>query len=167
VGSWEKGAVRERDHLRALLSTLPAGALLVADCGYQGYALACDLAAADQAFLIRVSALSTFFSDEAVPSDWQDGLVWYWPQEPQRLQQRPLQVRLLRVRSEQGKNDVWLVSNVLQAERLSLLLWTERWRKAPAKKQRGPTKQPGKRECTSAYRLLQADREKKHQLVPM
>jgi hypothetical protein len=53
VGSREKGAVRERDHLRAQQGTLPAGSLLAAGCGQQGYALACDLAAADQAFLIR------------------------------------------------------------------------------------------------------------------
>jgi hypothetical protein len=114
-----KGGASERDHLRALLGTLPAGALLVADCGYQGYALACDLAGASLAFLIRVSSLTTFYSDEPAPGDWSDGEVWYWPLEAQRSGQKPLRVRLLRLRSPGRKHDVWLVTNVLQKERLT------------------------------------------------
>jgi hypothetical protein len=45
-------------------------------------------------------------------------------------------------------------------------LWTERWRKAVPKKRRVPQAARGKRECTSAYRLIQRDRVRNHQLVP-
>ena len=122
--SWQlgTGAADERGHLKGLLGSLPRGALVVADCGYQGYELACTLAAAGVAFLIRVSALTTFYPVEplGVPADdWLGGLVWYWPQDAQRRGERPLLVRLLRVCSPGRKHDVWLVSNVLEAERLS------------------------------------------------
>jgi hypothetical protein len=45
-------------------------------------------------------------------------------------------------------------------------LWTERWRKAPAKKRRTAQKPKGRREHASAYRLIQRDRLANHQLVP-
>jgi Transposase DDE domain len=51
-------------------------------------------------------------------------------------------------------------------ERLLHPLWTERWRKAPKKKRPGPHPPRGKRECASAYRLIQRDRLRNHQLTP-
>jgi len=45
-------------------------------------------------------------------------------------------------------------------------LWTERWRKAPPKKRQRPRQQRGRRECASAYRLIQRDRLDNHELVP-
>jgi hypothetical protein len=45
-------------------------------------------------------------------------------------------------------------------------LWTERWRKAPRKKRMAARQQRGKRECASAYRLIQRDRLVSHKLVP-
>jgi Transposase DDE domain len=120
--SWRlgKGVINERRHLAALLPTLPAAALVVADCGYQGYELACVLDQAKVAFLIRVSSLTTFYTQEPAEQPWRDGLVWYWPSEAQNSKQKPLQVRLLRVSSPKRKNDVWLVSNVLDGRRLSV-----------------------------------------------
>jgi hypothetical protein len=51
-------------------------------------------------------------------------------------------------------------------EQLLYPLWTERWRKAPARR-RGPRPKPrGKRECVSAYRLIHRDRLAKHKLMP-
>src|SRR5262245_16964030 len=119
--SWRlgKGGAGERGHLKALLGRLPAGALVVADCGYQGYELACAMAKAGLAFLIRVSSQTTFYTDEPVSQEWTDGEVWYWPLEAQRSGQSPLLVRLLRVRDPRRKNDVWLVSNVLERGRLT------------------------------------------------
>src|SRR5207247_2154707 len=102
-----KGGAGERDHLRALVPSLPPGALVVADCGYQGYELACDLAKAGLAFLIRVSALATFYRDEPASGEWGDGPVWYWPLEAQRSGRPPLRVRLLRVRGPGRRHDVW------------------------------------------------------------
>jgi hypothetical protein len=51
-------------------------------------------------------------------------------------------------------------------EQLLSPLWTERWRKAPRKKHAAPRQQRGKRECASAYRLIQADRVVNHKLIP-
>jgi hypothetical protein len=45
-------------------------------------------------------------------------------------------------------------------------LWTERWRKAPSKKRKAPPPPRGKRECASAYRLIQQDRLVNHKLIP-
>lgn len=120
--SWRlgKGVADERAHLRGLLKTLPEAALVVCDCGYQGYQLACAVEDAGVAFLIRVSSLTTFYLDEQAQGQWRDGLVWYWPTEAQRQEQRPLQVRLLRVSDPKRKHDVWLVSNVLESDRLSV-----------------------------------------------
>jgi Transposase DDE domain len=118
-----KGVANERQHLQRLLPTLPAAALVVADCGYQGYELAGALNAAGVAFLIRVSSLTTFYTAGplAVPAEgcW-EALVYYWPTDAQKAGQPPLLVRLLRVRRAGRKHDVWLVSNVLEAGRLSL-----------------------------------------------
>jgi hypothetical protein len=124
--SWRlgKGAIDERGHLKALIGTLPACSLVVADCGYQGYDLAWALAAAGHAFLFRVSSLTTFYSDEPLRGeplrDWQDGQAWYWPGEAQRGKQLPLRVRLLRVRDAARKHDVWLATNVLEVDKLSV-----------------------------------------------
>jgi hypothetical protein len=51
-------------------------------------------------------------------------------------------------------------------EQLLYPLWTERWRKAPPKKHPAGRPPRGKRECTSAYRLIQRDRLVSHKLVP-
>jgi hypothetical protein len=121
--SWRlgRGKPSERDHLESLLPTLPERALVVADCGFQGYELACSLASAGVAFLIRVSSLTTFYLDEDLqPGEWRDGLAWYWPQKAQKQGLKPLRVRLLRVSDPDRKNDVWLVTAVLSEQRLSL-----------------------------------------------
>jgi hypothetical protein len=51
-------------------------------------------------------------------------------------------------------------------EQLLYPLWTEGWRKAPARRRAPPPKPRGKRECVSAYRLIQRDRLAKHKLAP-
>ena len=51
-------------------------------------------------------------------------------------------------------------------ERLLYPLWTEAWRKAPARRRAPPPPRRGKRECVSAYRLIQRDRLAKHKPLP-
>ena len=51
-------------------------------------------------------------------------------------------------------------------EQLLQPLWTERWRKAPRKKRAVPRLRSGRRECASAYRLIQGDRLVNHKLIP-
>jgi len=55
----------------------------------------------------------------------------------------------------------------VRLEQLLYPLWTERWRKAPRKKHATPRQPRGKRECASAYRLIQLDRLGNHKkLIP-
>jgi hypothetical protein len=114
-----RGTASERGHLIALLATLPACALLVADAGFNGYPLARAILQARASFLIRASAKDFFYADGPVERDrWGDGLVYAWPQAAQKQGLPPLRLRLIRVRSRRRKHDVWLLTDVLDRRRL-------------------------------------------------
>lgn len=124
------GNASEHDLLRQLLPTLPRRTLLVADAFYQGYDLYRDLMQAKASFLVRLSSRSQLYTDAHVPLQrFREGLVWYWPEEAQNQHQPPLRVRVLRVRGKK-KQDVWLLTNVLEQERLGRRRAAEiyRWR---------------------------------------
>jgi len=116
--SWRLGTgnASEREHLRLLLDTLPRGALLVADAGYVGYHLMASLQAAGLAYLLRLSSCAPLYVPDKSMVKNREGLVYYWPQEMQHQDLPPLPVRLWRLRGERG--DIWLVTNVLDEERL-------------------------------------------------
>jgi hypothetical protein len=117
--SWRlgKGTASERMHLRQLVTTLPRGALLVADAGYVGYALLAALQAAGLFFLVRLSSRAPLYvPDKSTLRHYCEGLVYYWPQKIQKQDLPPIPVRLLRIRGEQV--DVWLITNVLETHRL-------------------------------------------------
>jgi DDE family transposase len=119
--SWHlgKGYNRERSHLRALLTTLPAAALVVADAGYNGYELARAITTAGVSFLIRMSGKDTLYSERQVRlKKFREGEVLLWPHDARRQGLPPLRVRLIRVCAEQ-RRDVWLLTNVLDKQRLS------------------------------------------------
>jgi Transposase DDE domain len=116
-----KGHNRERSHLRALLPTLPAAALVVADAGYNGYDLAQALLAAGASFLIRASAKDTLYTEAALEAKhFSDGVVLCWPQAAQAKERPPLRLRLIRLRGTRRRRDVWLLTDVLDAGRLSV-----------------------------------------------
>jgi hypothetical protein len=117
--SWRlgKGTANERQHLRQLVATLPRGALLVADAGYVGYALLAALQAAGLFFLIRLSSRAPLYvPDKSALKNYREGLVYYWPQSMQKQDLPPLPVRLLRIHGD--RVDVWLITNVVEEERL-------------------------------------------------
>lgn len=119
--SWHlgKGYNRERSHLLALLTTLPAAALVVADAGYNGYELAQAITTAGIAFVIRMSGKDTLYSERQVRlKKFREGEVLLWPHDARRQGLPPLRVRLIRVRAAQ-RRDVWLLTNVLDKHRLS------------------------------------------------
>jgi Transposase DDE domain len=117
------GHNRERSHLRALLPTLPAAALVVADAGYNGYDLAQQIIAAGASFLIRMTAKDILYTEgpmeKADLRKFRAGEVWCWPHQARQRQLRPLRVRLIRIRSKPRRKDVWLLTNVLDAQRLT------------------------------------------------
>lgn len=119
--SWRLGKAdaSERQHLMRLLPTLPANALVVADAGFNGYDLACSLVAAGASFLIRASGKDFFLTPTPTPrANFRDGEVLLWPQVAQDQGKTPLRVRLIRVRTRR-RRDVWLVTDVLDRQRLS------------------------------------------------
>jgi hypothetical protein len=118
-----KGTASERGHLRQLLGVLPAAALVVADAGFVGYDLLRTLLQRRVSFLIRMSSKATFYTERgARVGHFRDGRVYYWPPAKHKGSGAgaPLPVRLLRVRGKEGKRDVWLATDVLDKERLSL-----------------------------------------------
>jgi hypothetical protein len=116
-----KGTASERDHLQRLVPTLPAGALVVADAGYVGFDLSKALMEVPVSFLIRLSSTVRLYTTEGQELEtWREGEVYYWPGKEQKAQRPPLALRLLRVRSPERKVDVWLLTNVMESERLSV-----------------------------------------------
>ncbi len=113
-----KGHNRERNHLQGLLGTLPAKALVVADAGFNGYPLAQALLAAKVSFLIRMSGKDRLYTPKRVCLEkFKEGEVLLWPHEVRKRGGPPLRMRLIRVRAHK-RHDVWLLTSVLEKERL-------------------------------------------------
>jgi hypothetical protein len=137
--SWvvDKPGASERRHLLELLPTLPPGALVVTDAGYQGYEMMAALMRAGVSSLMRVSSQTPFYligRPEGRPVDlgaWSDGRVYWWTEAARKAGRGPLTVRLMRVSSSTGESEVWMASNVLEKERLPLAsagrFYTMRW----------------------------------------
>jgi hypothetical protein len=121
--SWRLGGAHasEQRHLIHLLGTLPQLALIVTDAGYKGYELLKAIVKADKFFLIRLSSKAPLYTTQRI-NTWrfQEGLAYYWPLEVQQEGRPPLEVRVIHLRRKgKGKADVWLMTNVLDSERLS------------------------------------------------
>jgi hypothetical protein len=116
---WGQGNASERAHLIQLVRQLPQAALVIADAGYVGFDLARTLAAAEVAFLIRLSSVVTLYTEQdvAASAHFREGAVYYWP--PRQRGLPPLPVRLIRVRGKKKSQDVWLMTNVMDRQRLS------------------------------------------------
>jgi hypothetical protein len=123
---WGRGSANERQHLRTMLPLLPAAALVVADAGYIGFELTKTLLEHQVSFLIRqCSIINVYTKDETPLETFRDGIVLYWPKEAQRRREAPLRLRLMCVRKRKKEalsksQDVWLMTNVVDAKRLSL-----------------------------------------------
>jgi Transposase DDE domain len=130
--AWRLGKARasEREHARQLLATLPAGALLVADAGFNGYGWACAVVGHGVSFLIRLSAKVTVLAEPLPSPQAREALVWYWPEKDREAGRPPLRARLLRLRGKKQRQDVWLLTDVLDRHRLPLAVASQfyRWR---------------------------------------
>lgn len=116
-----KGTASEREHLGHLLRVLPRLALLVADAGYFGFCLAEQLVRQHVMFLLRMSSNVTLYTREHVRLEhYREGEVYYWPsRKDQKAGAKPLHLRLIRIRAKRRRNDVWLLTNVMDKQRLS------------------------------------------------
>ena len=117
----------ERRYLIDLLETLPQAVLqsvlLVCDAGYVGYDLFGLLLKQQCSFLIRLSSQAQLYSLEMVKVEgFTEGEFWYWTDDAEKKSKPPLRVRVIRVAARKRKNDVWLVTNVLDPKRLPVEL---------------------------------------------
>jgi hypothetical protein len=125
------GKASERDHLCRMLSLLPKKALVVTDAGYYGYELILTLVRAKVLFLLRMSTNVKLYSEQCFEiDDFREGIVYYWPEGVQKKGGEPIQARLIRIHGRKRKNDVWLLTNVLEKKQLSLRMAGKfyRWR---------------------------------------
>ena len=117
----------ERDHMRALITTMPQRSLLVADAGFISYQLWQALASAGRHFLIRLRSGVRVYADFEMEPRFQEGLVYFWPQTYPRPE--PMRLRLIRLpgRHPDGA-PVWLATNVLESTQLSPKMASEFYR---------------------------------------
>lgn len=114
------GTESERDHLRAMMATLPAGSLIVADAGFTGYNLLNDILSRGLSFLIRVGANVTLLTDLGFEVETDGDVVWLWPETKRRQKASPLKLRLIRISPKpNSKHAVYLLTNVFDRSRLS------------------------------------------------
>lgn len=131
--SWRigRGTASERAHLMTMLPVLPPSSLVVADAGFNGFFQAQAIVNAGASFLIRMSSKVRLLTEEqADATTWSDGEVYYWPREAQDAKVPPMRVRLICIRDRTKKKDVWLLTDVLDAGRLSVRTTSKlyRWR---------------------------------------
>jgi DDE family transposase len=126
-----KASASEHQHLRQLLPILPRRALLIGDAGFRGYDTEQSMIEAGIHFLIRVGSNVTLLTN-GKPCGRCDQWVWQWPREAQERGKPPLRLRLLRIRARKGQRryDVYLLTSVLEARRLTLEQASQlyRWR---------------------------------------
>jgi hypothetical protein len=126
-----KACASERMHLEQMVAYLPPPALLVADAGFVGFALAKRLMQARRSFLIRMSSNATLYTAQRVRlQSYREGVVYYWPQKAQEAGEMPLRLRLICIRAKKKKTNLWLLTNVMERSRLTLAMASQyyRWR---------------------------------------
>ena len=128
---WRAGRVTddERGQLREMLDDLPPRTLLVADAGFVGFDLMCELASRDVTFLIRCGSNLRLLTDGSPARIERSGdlCVWHWPENRRFV--LPLSLRLI-VLSRGGRR-MYLLTNELDATRLprgmARTLYEARW----------------------------------------
>lgn len=114
-----RGTESERDHLRTMLASLPAGSLLVADAGFTGFDLMREIVGQGHSFLIRVGANVSLLKALGVEVEEDGDVVWLWPSG--KREQSPLKLRLIRLRQRVtgSSAEMCLLTNVFDRPRLS------------------------------------------------
>ena len=116
--AWRSGPgnVAERTHLREMIRELPRRTLLLADAGFTGFELMCELQQAGHDFIIRACSTVRLLSKLGYVVRESKGLVSLWPQRRRKMVP-PLVLRLVTVRD--GDKRVYLLTSVLDAKALS------------------------------------------------
>ena len=110
------GTDSERRHLEDMAAGLPSGSLVTADAGFIGYELCRKLTDQGVCFLLRVGGNITLLAEQTQTRVRQvGGQIWLWPKRQSTVP--PCVLRLLRVK--RGRQEVYLVTNVLEASQLT------------------------------------------------
>jgi Transposase DDE domain len=109
--AWQTGPSdsSERDHLRNMLSTMPAGALLAADAGFVGYDLWNAIRERPLHWLIRVGRHVRLLKNLGYGKH-DRGCVYLWPDQAARKNLPPLVLRLIVLST--GRHPVYLLTNL-------------------------------------------------------
>lgn len=115
---WRQGptGASERAHLSEMIPALPAGSLVVADAGFQGYDYWRSLLNQGHSFVIRVAGQVRLLRGLGWARRHKH-VVYLWPDKQRRRREPPLVLRLLEFHD--GRRSLWLVTNVLDPQRLS------------------------------------------------
>lgn len=108
----------EREHLRDMFDELPVESLLVADAGFIGYELCREMLGKNQHFLLRVGGNVHLLTDLGYDYEIAGETVYLWPIDQMTRGEPPIQLRLIIV-EDKGKQPIYLVTNVLDATRLT------------------------------------------------
>ncbi len=118
----------ERDHLSDMAQDLPDNALVTLDAGFVGYDFWRGLDEANVSFVARIGGNVKLLKNLGYVRQHRD-LVCVWPDQAQRKRQPPLVLRLESFCG--GKEEVYLVTNVLDSNRLSrrqlIEVYAARW----------------------------------------
>jgi hypothetical protein len=109
------GTASERRHLEDMLGDLPPQSLLVGDAGFPGYDVTQRVLKAGQSFLLRVGSNVSLLTKLGYWQREDAATVYLWPGK--HRQAAPLVLRL--IVCGQGKDKVYLLTNVLDADKLS------------------------------------------------
>lgn len=107
----------EREHLQRMLNALPRWGLIVADIGFGGFEQLSRIQAQGRYFLIRVCSTTQLLMEGQVEIEADGSKVWLWPGAQRG--QAPLRLRLIRIKPAGNKQEVWLLTNVLDSQQLS------------------------------------------------
>lgn len=118
----------ERAHMREMLGSLPAGALVAADAGFVGYEGLKDVLDGGRQVLLRVGANVRLLKKLGYARE-SAGTVYLWPDREARSGNTPLVLRL--VIASSGKHPVYLVTSLLSPRQLTdrqvVQLYARRW----------------------------------------
>jgi hypothetical protein len=109
--AWQTGPSdsSERDHLRSMLATMPAGALLAADAGFVGYDLWNAILEQQLHWLIRVGSHVRLLKNLGYVKHDRD-CVYLWPDQAASKNLPPLVLRLITLNT--GRHPIYLVTNL-------------------------------------------------------
>ena len=110
----------ERGHVVEMLKQekFPEDTLFCGDAGFVGYDFWNAIVDAGGNFLIRVGANVKLLSESADVKRLGGGIVLCWPKDKMNSGEKPLRLRLVRVKI--GKTKMWMLTSVLDRQKLSV-----------------------------------------------